>query len=112
VFHIKTKRTNLSTFLDTNHNLYIFFILLIIGTVLASLIENFNEENKTMSKRSKFDDFETSELTIDDINKSEMNGIVDYYVDKASSKDVEQVKIYLGMVYFVVLAVLTITLFL
>ncbi len=63
-------------------------------------------------KNNNLNDLEASELTVDDISKSEINGLVDYYIDKVSAKDVEQVKIYLGMVYFVALAVLTITLFL
>jgi hypothetical protein len=62
-------------------------------------------------KNNEMNDLEASELTVDDINNSEIKGLVDYYIDKVKAEDVEQIKIYLGMVYFVALAVLTITLF-
>ena len=62
-------------------------------------------------KSNEMNDLEASELTVDDINNSEIKGLVDYYIDKVKAEDVEQIKIYLGMVYFVALAVLTITLF-
>lgn len=62
--------------------------------------------------KNNMKDLEASELTVDDINNSEINGLVDYYIDKVKAEDTEQIKVYLGMVYFVVLAILTITLFL
>ncbi len=65
-----------------------------------------------LDNNNKLNDLEASELTVDDVKTTEINGLVDYYIDKVSAKDVEQVKIYLGMVYFVALAVLTVTLFL
>jgi len=65
-----------------------------------------------LEENNKMNDLEASELTVDDINDSEIKGLVDYYIDKVKVEDVEQIKVYLGMVYFVALAVLTITLFL
>ncbi len=65
-----------------------------------------------LEENNKMKDLEASELTVDDINDSEIKGLVDYYIDKVKAEDIEQVKVYLGMVYFVALAVLTITLFL
>lgn len=62
-------------------------------------------------ENNKLNDLEASELTVDDINNSEIKGLVDYYINKVKVGDVEQVKIYLGMVYFVALAVLTVSLF-
>ncbi len=62
--------------------------------------------------KNNMKELEASELTVDDINNSEINGLVDYYIDKVKAEDTEQIKVYLGMVYFVVLAILTITLFL
>lgn len=65
-----------------------------------------------LNEDNKMSDLEASELTVDDVNSSEIKGLVDYYIDKVKVEDVEQIKVYLGMVYFVALAVLTITLFL
>ncbi len=64
------------------------------------------EEEKNMQN------LETSELTIDDINHSETKRVLNSVISKISDTDVEQVKIYLGVVYFVALALVTITLFL
>ena len=65
-----------------------------------------------LEENNKMNDLEASELTVDDVNNSEIKGLVDYYIDKVKVEDIEQIKVYLGMVYFVALAVLTITLFL
>lgn len=64
------------------------------------------EEEKDMQN------LEASELTIDDINHSETKRALDSVISKISDTDVEQVKIYLGVVYFVALALVTLTLFL
>ena len=55
---------------------------------------------------------ETSELTIDDVNHSETKRALNSVISKISDTDVEQVKIYLGVVYFVALSLVTLTLFL
>lgn len=64
------------------------------------------EEEKDMQN------LEASELTIDDINHSETKRALNSVISKISDTDVEQVKIYLGVVYFVALALVTLTLFL
>jgi len=63
------------------------------------------EEEKDMHN------LEASELTIDDLNHSETKRALNSVISKISDTDVEQVKIYLGVVYFVALALVTITLF-
>lgn len=63
------------------------------------------EEEKDMQN------LEASELTIDDINHSETKRVLSSVIDRISDTDIEQIKIYLGVVYFVALTLLTITLF-
>lgn len=54
---------------------------------------------------------ETKELIIGDIQTHESSKLVTDYLTKVRSLDVEQVKIYLGIAYFALLTVLSISLF-
>jgi len=63
-----------------------------------------------MLENKEFNDLD-SELTVDDIKKYEVSQLIELYLEKVNVNNVEQIKYYLGMVYFVALAILTITLF-
>ncbi len=54
---------------------------------------------------------EASELTIDELNHSDAKRAINSVINRISDTDIEQIKIYLGVVYFVALAAVTITLF-
>ena len=54
---------------------------------------------------------EVKELLIGDINANESSKLVSDYLSKVRSLDVEQVKVYLGIAYFALVTLLSISLF-
>ena len=65
-----------------------------------------------LSSNSQSSNLKSTELTINRISTFESTSTLEKYLSKIKTKDVEHVKLYLGMVYFTLVSILSISLFL
>lgn len=64
-----------------------------------------------LSKTSPVQNIESSELLFEEAVVDNPQNIFSNYLEKIKSQDIEQVKIYLGMAYFLLVSVLSFSLF-
>jgi hypothetical protein len=64
-----------------------------------------------LENNNKFKRFESGELVLMDISHQSNSKLIDQYYSKIKSMDVAQVKVYMGVAYFVLASVLTLSLF-
>lgn len=60
--------------------------------------------------KTELDTIESAEIFVEKFEEKDTNNVIDKYIQKVKAKDVEQIKIYLGVIYFFALTFLSITL--
>lgn len=64
-----------------------------------------------LSKTSPVQNLDSNELLLEEAVVENPQNILSNYLEKIKSQDIEQVKIYLGMAYFILVTVLSFSLF-
>ena len=64
-----------------------------------------------LENKSEVRTLESSELVINDVSQHVDDKFLDQYLAKVKSLDIAQIKIYMGVVYFLLVSLLSISLF-
>lgn len=64
-----------------------------------------------LNSNNQSQNIESPELAINSESSIRKSNLVERYLSKVTSQDIEQIKIYLGVVYFVLVSIFSITLF-